>query len=202
MMKEYIPFDIDYWKKLVKNSLLVNIKNQNNTPSEQNLEHILKDKRIEKSMLIKSINENINNKITNKNLISNNNSKNIDVNNKDFLENIIEERRRFLVREISQLDFFIKEREKISYDINYNIDYAILCYSELIGELDFWKRGYNSGVEKRRMHLEKLCSTLENEKRQEEISRWRDILSVTRDTRILLKEYMELMIRRRIIQNK
>ena len=179
-MKEYVSFDIDYWLSIKENSLL---NNKGKMFSKTDLEHIL-DKRRSHNLFTE-------------NTLKEHNSK-----DEDFLENIIEERRRFLVGEIKKLDFFQKVRLRISQELKYRIDYDIIYHKNLIYELDLWPRGYNSMIEKRRIHLEKIQNTLEQEKRREETNFWTDILTVTRDLRTLLREYVELMIRKRIVQNK
>jgi len=179
-MKEYLPFDINYWLSIKENSLL---NNKGKTSSEIDLENILENRQPHNSFT--------------ENALKKHNSK-----DEDLLETIIEERRKFLVKSIGQLDFFHQERIHINSELKYKIDYAIMYYNNLIYDLDLWPRGYNSMIEKRRIHLEKICNTLEQEKRQEKTNCWSDIITVTRDLRVLLKEYVELMIRKRIVQNK
>jgi len=180
-MKEYVPFNVNY---LIRFSKLKNISSDiaKNIQTDITLDEVL-NRQMNESSLKRSEKENNPEK-------------------EDFLETIINERRRFLVGAIKQLGFFHQERKRISDELKYKIDYATTYYKNLLYELDFWPRGYNSMVENRRIHLEKIHNNLEQEKRQEETSCWRDILNVSRDMRSLLREYMELMIRRRIVQNK
>lgn len=175
-MKDYVPFDIYYWLRLLRNLKIdYSMKSHSALPL---------DERLSKQKELFSIEPTIEN----------------NPQEDDLLENIIEEKRIFFGKEINKLDLFQKYRLQINFELKYWIDYAIMSYRSLIYNLDLWPRGYNSMIEKRRIHLERICNTLEQEKRREITSCWKDMLTVTRDLRAILREYMELSIRKRIVR--
>lgn len=120
----------------------------------------------------------------------------------DVLESILEERSRFLAGSISQFSFFHKERLRISRNLQDKLDYDIAQNQSLIFELDFWPLGTESIVESRRSQLENIQTSLEQEKRREEVSCWNDLLKVAQDVQSVLREYVELQIRTKLLQTE
>lgn len=177
-MKEYIPFDLSYWLKLSKG---LSLNKQEEKQPEITLDNFLEARQPSVSKL--------------ESLSATN-----DPENADILESIIEDKRRFLAGLIEQFHFFYQKRIQISIRLHHSIEYSIMYYKYLAYGLNLWPRGYNSAVEKRHIHLEKIRNILEQEKRREDTACWRDLLAVSRDLKTLLKEYMELLIRKRIIQ--
>jgi len=185
-MKEYVPFDISYWLRISNNSYAsasIPVITPIISLSDITLEKVVESKYSQQQTSRLSSSRPCQEK-----------------ENEDLLESIIEDRRSFLANSIKQLDAFQKERIRLSSYLKYRIEYYVSYHKTLIYELDFWERGGNSMVEKRRMHLEKISVALRQEKRQEEISCWRDIVMVSKDIRILLKEYIELSIKKRVLQ--
>ena len=177
-MKEYVTFDISYWHRISKDlpPMIMGKKS-----SDISLDNKLEDRSLAIPSLDKPVDGN-------------------DSAKGNFLEEIIGERLNFLSSSISQLEFLHYERIRVSNKIKLRIEYSIMYYKYLIYELDLWPRGYNSVIEKRRIHLERIRNLLGQEKRKEITACWSDILNVTRDLRIVLKEYIELHIRKRIVQ--
>ena len=122
-----------------------------------------------------------------------------------LLEILIGERERFLEGAINQLNQFSQERKHID---NLNVDdieNKIVYLNNRILDLQFWPMGMHPGtsliVERRRSELEKSIERLEQEKRREKTACWNDLLKVTKDIHVLVKEYVELMIRKHIVLN-
>ena len=171
-MKEYIPLDIDYLLKTVKDE----------KQSYKSLERVL---------------ENLN---PNNSSISNPEESSSKQSSDDVLETILNKRKEFLSDSINQLNSFQQQRLQLSNHLQKSIEYYAMCQTNLILEIKSWNNGDNTAIDMRRGHLEKIRHQLQQEKRNESVQCWRDILKVDREIRELLKGYMELSIKERILK--
>ncbi len=118
-----------------------------------------------------------------------------------FLDIVLSSKSKVLTDSISLFQDFRDERQKMSDLIRRDIEYSLMYLSMDISGLDFWPGGVNSAADSRRIHLERLSRDLEQERWREEKDCWNDMLSVSRSLHDLLKEYADLEIRKRIIND-
>lgn len=176
-MKEYVPFDPNYWFSLTGGWKHTSVQKKiDSSELEKALKRITQDEPIKPALKTVSHSQ-----------------------SGDLLESILEARGAFLSQEIGKLKELQGRRIDLSQSIQESIEYALTYHKNIIYELDLWPRGSNSAVEKRRIHLERIRDGLNQEKRREAVSVWKDVFSVNRDLRMVMKEYVELMVRKRLI---
>lgn len=117
----------------------------------------------------------------------------------DSLENILEEKVNCLSTILVQINHDITKRGDLSQNVINKI-YEHYCYLKTkLFELYQWRFGSNRNIESRRSKLEKQLDSLKQEKRQEQVQCFRDILLLGKESRNWFKQYCDLMQRVKII---
>ena len=133
-MKEYVPFDPNYWFSVKGSWKSMAIKNARPySELEESIESIVAIKPAQLDS-----------------------KSNFDSQSGDLLESILEARGAFLSQEIGKLKELQSRRIDLSQSIQESIEYALTYHKNLIYELDFCPRGSNSAIESRRIHLERV----------------------------------------------
>ena len=118
---------------------------------------------------------------------------------KDPLENLLQEKAQCLADILGQIDLDIKSRKELSLNVIYRI-YQHYCYLKSnVLELYTWELGRNRGIEIRRVRLEKQLDSLKQEKRQEQVQCWQDIAQLKKEFRTWFKQHCDLVQRVKII---
>ena len=117
----------------------------------------------------------------------------------DSLENILKEKVQCISDILTQINQDVKSRGHLSYNIIYRI-YEHYCYlKSKIFELHHWELGSSRSVESRRSSLEKQLDSLKQEKRQEQVQCFKDIMLLKTEHRTWFKQYCDVMQRAKII---
>ena len=91
---------------------------------------------------------------------------------------------------INDLISDIKKREYLSKKLIQKLDEKVCLFKTLILELE--RLSYKRRIDYKRISLEKEILKIEREKIRELVDAWRDITSLKRDLRVILKEYLTL----------
>jgi len=117
----------------------------------------------------------------------------------DSLENILNEKVQCLSSILAQINHDITSRGGLSQNVIYRIYQHYLYLKTKLYELSQWEFGSSRNVEQRRSNLEKQLDTLKQEKRQEQVQCWQDIVSLKKELRNWFKQYCDLMQRVKIV---
>jgi hypothetical protein len=101
---------------------------------------------------------------------------------------------------IQQVSTEITTRHEFAYKFLYQIDYQIRECASSLAEFRHWGLGYNTGVDKKRNHLERMLADLRKERRATELRCWEDIVALRKDLRDTLTEYKDIIRRGRMLQ--
>lgn len=101
---------------------------------------------------------------------------------------------------VDQVSAEITTRHEFADKFLYQIDYQIRECASSLSEFDRWGLGYNTGVDKKRNHLERMLSDLRKERRATELRCWEDIVALRKDLRETLTEYKDIIRRGRMLQ--
>jgi len=97
-------------------------------------------------------------------------------------------KREFWAKSVEDILGLISKRERIKYDNMHKIDYESCYMKTRLYELDHWRRGFDPQVERTRVQIEREMSSLEREKRFEEVACWRDTTRLRGELREALRE--------------
>ena len=86
-------------------------------------------------------------------------------------------------------------RHEFANSFLYQIDYQIRECAFSLSEFHSWGIGYNTGVDKKRNHLERMLNDLRKERRATELRCWEDIVALRKDMREALTEYKDILRR-------
>ena len=115
-------------------------------------------------------------------------------------ESYFSEKLDYLRDTVGQISAEITTRHEFTNKFLYQIDYQIRECAFSLSEFRFWGIGYNTGVDKKRNHLERMLSDLRKERRATELRCWEDIVSLRKDLRDTLSEYKDILRRGRILE--
>jgi len=101
---------------------------------------------------------------------------------------------------VQQVSAEITTRHEFANKFLYQIDYQIRECASSLAEFNRWGLGYNTGVDKKRNHLERMLSDLRKERRATELRCWDDIVALRKDMRNTLSEYKDILRRGRLLQ--
>lgn len=101
---------------------------------------------------------------------------------------------------IDQISEEITTRHEFTDSFLYQIDYQIRECAFSLAEFNSWGVGYNTGVDKKRNHLERMLNDLRKERRATELRCWEDIVALRKDMREALTEYKEIVRRGEMLQ--
>ena len=101
---------------------------------------------------------------------------------------------------VDQVSAEIITRHEFADKFLYQIDYQIRECASSLSEFNCWGLGYNTGVDKKRNHLERMLSDLRKERRGTELRCWQDIVALRKDLRDTLSEYKNIIRRGRMLQ--
>jgi hypothetical protein len=101
---------------------------------------------------------------------------------------------------VEQVSTEITTRHEFANKFLYQIDYQIRECASSLSEFNRWGLGYNTGVDKKRNHLERMLSDLRKERRGTELRCWQDIVALRKDLRDTLNEYKDVIRRGRMLQ--
>ena len=90
----------------------------------------------------------------------------------------------------------IESRKELKLELVSRLRDSVDEVQSLIDGIEHWEPGYRPSVDGRRTGLEKEFLSLGREERLQELNAWRDISILKRQLRELLKEYMEALRRR------
>ncbi len=120
-------------------------------------------------------------------------------NAQDSLESILNEKVQCLSTVLAQISQDITSRGDLSQNVIYRIYQHYFYLKSKLYELCQWTFGVNRNVESRRSKLEKQLDALKQEKRQEQVQCWQDIVSLKKELRNWFKQYCDLMQRVKIV---
>jgi hypothetical protein len=101
---------------------------------------------------------------------------------------------------VNEISTEIGARHEFANKFLYQIDYQIRECASWLSEFNRWGLGYNTGVDKKRNHLERMLSDLRKERRATELRCWEDIVALRKDLRDTLTEYKDVIRRGRMLQ--
>jgi len=101
---------------------------------------------------------------------------------------------------IDQISEEITTRHDFASNFLYQIDYQIRECAFSLSEFNSWGIGYNTGVDKKRNHLERMLNDLRKERRATELRCWEDIVAIRKDMRETLTEYKGILRRGSMLQ--
>ena len=122
------------------------------------------------------------------------------LNRLDPLEMLMAGKLRIIEAAIEQITDEIENRENLQRVLLETIDNAICDQKEALYQVaPHGSSPFTVGDSKRRASIEKELAALESEKRKETCSAWKDIASLKRELRELLREHNEEERRQRVI---
>jgi len=101
---------------------------------------------------------------------------------------------------IDQISEEMTTRHEFAGRFLYQIDYQIRECAFSLAEFNSWGVGYNTGVDKKRNHLERMLNDLRKERRAAELRCWEDVVALRKDMREALAEYKEIVRRGEMLQ--
>ena len=131
------------------------------------------------------------------------NSKGISANN--VVETIFTDRTRSLKSTVNELLAEIERRENLHADLKSRIGDDICRCGEYLQEVKFWTdRPYNpdTNFTSRKTNLEKQIFSLEEEKRTEDLTCWRDLMFLKKYLMSALKDYWKLSKCRAVLEGR
>jgi len=116
-----------------------------------------------------------------------------------FLKDILMDKIKFLRDILDDIEFQMKDREKLKDNIMYKFDKGICYLRTKIYELEIWGLGNNKDIDSRRSKLEKELENLKLQKRVETRESWRDTALLKKEQREFFHEYSNAMRRVKMI---
>ena len=111
------------------------------------------------------------------------------------LDDFFTEKLKNLRSTIDDISTEITNRHEFTRKFLYEIDYQITSTACSLGEFKFWGIGYNTGVDKKRNHLERILVELRKKRRATELRAWEDIIALRKEMRGALTEYKDIVRR-------
>jgi hypothetical protein len=105
-----------------------------------------------------------------------------------------------LRNQLENINKELETRQTIHIQHIGQIDSQIFSDSLILDQMKHWQVGYKMGVDMERNLWERQIASLLKEKRSEITSAWKDSLSLKESRRELLKEYEELVKRRKLLR--
>jgi len=106
----------------------------------------------------------------------------------DPLGSFLSAKREFWATSVEDILGRISEREHIRRENIYQVDYESCQMRTRLYQLDHWRRGFDPQVERIQVQIEREMSSLEREKRFEEVACWRDVTRLSGELREALRE--------------
>lgn len=119
---------------------------------------------------------------------------------KTTLESFFLDRIYPLKKDIEELRKEINVRFKLNYHFLEEIQQQILTAETSLKEFRFWGVGYNTGVDVKRNHIERILSNLKTERRRLKLRCWEDLISLRKELRKKQDEYSLAKSREKIVK--
>jgi len=117
----------------------------------------------------------------------------------DSLESLLIDKVNVLQDLINQIDFDENQRKALSYQVLYRLYQHYFYAKTYLFQIDQWQMGSQRHIEQRRSKLEQELSKLKQEKRQEQILCFQDILKLRQEKRNWLKQFGDLSRRVKLV---
>lgn len=118
----------------------------------------------------------------------------------DPIEGFVRDKLIIIEAAINQVLGEIEQREQLLTELLEDIDAQICIQKEMFFRIaPYGSSAITEGDPKRRVAIEGMLASLETEKRREQASAWKDIASLKRELRELLREYNEEKRKQRVI---
>jgi hypothetical protein len=95
-------------------------------------------------------------------------------------------KRKFLTKSVKDALGLIYERERLKDSNLHQIDYSSMQMKERLFEIEDWRAGTNSQIDKVRANIDRELLSFEREKRFEEVACWRDVTRLKSELREML----------------